>query len=140
MLLVGTGSADVGVSSSATKLPPVGIVVEEIPIVSFVVTSEAIVVGVRADELEAVMGTASMTTSLDVKGLCVESTGKVLVEEERGTSEGLMAIELALRMAVDERIGVSREVEETPIKELDMAINYWLENWRREKRKKESKP
>lgn len=33
-----------------------------------------------------------------------------------------MAIELALRMAVDERVGVSREVEETPIKELDIAI------------------
>lgn len=119
MLLVGIGTMDVvGVSLSAVKLALVGVAVGEFPIVSFVVMSEAVVVG---DELVAVLRASSVTTSLDVKGLCVESTGKVLVDEERGTLEALMEIELALRMVVDERFGVSREVEETPAKELDIA-------------------
>lgn len=131
VLLVGIGSADVSVSPSASKLPPEGVAVGEFTIVSFVVISEAVVVGVRRDEVVAVLETASMTASLDVKGFCVESTGKALVDEERGASEGLMAIELALRMAVDERIGVSREVEETPIKELDIAIRNCLDVSRR---------
>lgn len=122
VLLVGTGTMDmVGVSSSAVKLPPVGVAVGVSPIVSFVVMSEAVVVGIRGDELVAVLGAASMTPSLDVKDLCVESPGTVLVEEDRGTSEGPMETELTLRMVVDEGFGVSREVEETPVKELDIA-------------------
>lgn len=89
VLLVGIGTMDVvGVSPSAVTFPPVEVAIEDFPIVSFVVTSEAVVVGVRGDELVAVMGTASTTTSLDVKDLCAESTGKAAVEEERGTTEG----------------------------------------------------
>lgn len=123
VLLVGTGTMDVvGVSSSAVKLPPVGVAVGVSLIVSFVVISEAVVVGVRGDELVVVLGAASMTPSLDVKGLCVESAGRGLVEEERGTLKGPMAVELALGMVFDERLEVSREVEETPAKELDIAI------------------
>lgn len=123
VLLVGTGMMDVvGVSSSAVKLPSVGVAVGASPVISFVVMSEAVVVGARGDELVAVLGAVSMTPSLDVNGLCVKSAAKVLVEEERRTSEGPMETELTLRMVVDDRFGVSREVEETPMKELDIAM------------------
>jgi hypothetical protein len=119
----------VGITSSAVKLPPVGVAAGASPVASFVVMSEAVVVGIREDEeLAAVLEATSTTSSLDVKGLCVESAGEVLVEEERGTTEAPIELELAMGMVVDERFGVSREVEETPIKELDIAIKNWLGN------------
>lgn len=122
VLLVDIGTMDVvGISSSAVKLPPGGVDVGVSPISCFVVMSEAVVVGVRGDELVAVLEAASMTPLLDVKGFCVDSVGKGLVEDVRGTPEGLVTTELTLRMVVDERFCVSREVEGTPAKELDIA-------------------